>query len=174
MVADMLSNKKLNPIVTELIFRGRKLNISLIFITQSLFAVPNNIRLNSTRCFAMKINKFHIIIYHIMTFKTLWIFINCLLQNHILFWLLILLLHQQVWDVPERSRSNLHCERHLRYFLGTSQKRWLFCNVFKTSQIHLIKDVFCVTSLRRLENISKKMLFPWRLWDVSKTSFNII
>ena len=40
MNADMLSNKKLNPIVTELFIRGRKLNISLVFITQSYFAVP--------------------------------------------------------------------------------------------------------------------------------------
>ena len=39
-IADMLSNKKLNPIVTELFIRGRKLNISLVFITQSYFAVP--------------------------------------------------------------------------------------------------------------------------------------
>ena len=39
MIADMLSNKKLNPIVTELFIRGRKLNISLVFITQSYLAV---------------------------------------------------------------------------------------------------------------------------------------
>ena len=39
MIADMLSNKKLNPIVTELFIRGRKLNIYLVFITQSYFAV---------------------------------------------------------------------------------------------------------------------------------------
>ena len=45
MILDMLSNKKLNPIVTELFIRGRKLNISLIFITQSYFAVPKIIRL---------------------------------------------------------------------------------------------------------------------------------
>ena len=51
----MLSNKKLNPIVTELFIRGRKLNISLVFITQSYFAVPKNIRLNSTHYFVMKI-----------------------------------------------------------------------------------------------------------------------
>ena len=55
MIADMLSNKKLNPIVTELFIRGRKLNISLVFITQSYFAVPKNIRLNSTHYFVMKI-----------------------------------------------------------------------------------------------------------------------
>ena len=40
MIADMFSNKKLNPIVTELFIRGRKLNIYLVFITQSYFAVP--------------------------------------------------------------------------------------------------------------------------------------
>ena len=52
MIADMLSNKNLNPIVTELF---RKLNISLVFITQSYFAVPKNIRLDSTHYFIMKI-----------------------------------------------------------------------------------------------------------------------
>ena len=45
MIADMLSNKKLNPIVTELFIRSRKLNISLVFIAQSYFAVSKNIRL---------------------------------------------------------------------------------------------------------------------------------
>ena len=55
MIADMLSNKKLNPVVTELFIRGRKLNISLVLITQSYFAVPKNIRLNSTHYFVMKI-----------------------------------------------------------------------------------------------------------------------
>ena len=54
-IADMISNKKLNSIVTELFIRGRKLNISLVFITQSYFAVPKNIRLNSTHYFVMKI-----------------------------------------------------------------------------------------------------------------------
>ena len=48
MVADMLSNKKRNPIVTELLMRERKLNISFVFLTQYYFAVPKNIRLNST------------------------------------------------------------------------------------------------------------------------------
>ena len=55
MIADMLSNKNLNPIVTELSTRGRKLNICLVFITQSHFAVPKNIRLNSPHHFIMKI-----------------------------------------------------------------------------------------------------------------------
>ena len=55
MIDDMLSNEKLNPIVTELFITGRKLNVSLVFITQSYFAVPQNIRLNSTQYFGMKI-----------------------------------------------------------------------------------------------------------------------
>ena len=55
MIVDMLSNKKLNPIATELFIRGRKLNISLVFITQSYFAVPKNSRLNSVHYFIMKI-----------------------------------------------------------------------------------------------------------------------
>ena len=54
-VADMLSNEKLNTIVTEFFIRGRKLNIPLAFITLSYFAVPKNIRLNSTHYFIMKI-----------------------------------------------------------------------------------------------------------------------
>ena len=57
MITDFLSNEKLNPIVNELVIRGRKLNISLAFITQSYFAVPRRIRLNST--------------YYILTLKTL-------------------------------------------------------------------------------------------------------
>ena len=47
--------KKINPIVTELFIRGKKLNISLVFFTQSDFAVPENIRLNSTHYIIMKI-----------------------------------------------------------------------------------------------------------------------
>ena len=48
MIADMIQNKKLNSIVTELFIRGRKLNISLVFNTQSYFKVPKDIRLNTT------------------------------------------------------------------------------------------------------------------------------
>ena len=55
MIADTLSNKKLNPILTELFIRGRKLSISLVFIAQSYFAVPKNIRPNSTHYFITKI-----------------------------------------------------------------------------------------------------------------------
>ena len=55
MIADMLSNKKLNPIVTELFIRGRKRNIHLVFFTQSYFAVPKDIILNWTHYFIVKI-----------------------------------------------------------------------------------------------------------------------
>ena len=55
MVANMLSNKKLNQVVTELFIRGRKLNISLVFITRSHFAVPKKIKLNSNHYFINKI-----------------------------------------------------------------------------------------------------------------------
>ena len=55
MIADMINNKKLNPIVTEFFIRGRKRNISIVFIMQSYFKVPKDIRLNSTYFFIMKI-----------------------------------------------------------------------------------------------------------------------
>ena len=56
MIADMINNNKLNPIVTELLIRGRKRNISIVFITQSYFKVPKDVRLNSTHFFIMKIS----------------------------------------------------------------------------------------------------------------------
>ena len=55
MIADMIDNKKLDSIVTELFIRGRKLNISLVFITQSYFKVPKDVRLNTSHFFIAKI-----------------------------------------------------------------------------------------------------------------------
>ena len=55
MIVDMINNKKLNHVVTELIIRGRKLNISIVFITQLYFKVPKDVKLNSTYSFIMKI-----------------------------------------------------------------------------------------------------------------------
>ena len=55
MIADMINNKNLNQIVTEVFIRGRKLNISILFVTQSYFRVPKDVRLNSTHSFIMKI-----------------------------------------------------------------------------------------------------------------------
>ena len=66
MIADMHSIKKLNPMVTELFIRGKKLKT---------FDLPKNIRTNSTHFFVIKIPiKSHLIIYQILTFKTLRIF----------------------------------------------------------------------------------------------------
>ena len=55
MIADIINNKKVNSIVTELFIRGGKINISLVCITQSYFKVPKDIRLNSTHFFIIKI-----------------------------------------------------------------------------------------------------------------------
>ena len=54
MIADMIKNKKLNSIVTKLFIRGRKLNIYRVFITQSYYKVPKNVRLNTTHFFIAK------------------------------------------------------------------------------------------------------------------------
>ena len=54
MIADMIHNKELNSIVTELFIRGRKLNISLVFITQSYFKVPKDVMLNTSHIFLQK------------------------------------------------------------------------------------------------------------------------
>ena len=51
----MINNKKLNPVVTELFIRGKKRNISIVFITRSYFKVPKDVRLNSTHFFIMKV-----------------------------------------------------------------------------------------------------------------------
>ena len=54
MIADMINNKKLNSVVTDLFIRDRKLNISLVFITQSYFKVPKDVRLNTTHFLSQK------------------------------------------------------------------------------------------------------------------------
>ena len=76
MIADMLSNVNLQQIVTDLLIRARKLSISLVFMTQSYFVVPKNIRINSTHYFIVKFqtnesfNKSHLTIHWILTLKT--------------------------------------------------------------------------------------------------------
>ena len=57
MIGDMINNKKLSPTVTELFIRGRKLNISLVFITKFYFKVSKDVRQNTRRFFIMKISK---------------------------------------------------------------------------------------------------------------------
>ena len=56
MIADIMINKKFQSIIKELFIRCRKLNISLVFITQSYFSAPKDIRLNSTHYLIIKIN----------------------------------------------------------------------------------------------------------------------
>ena len=56
MIADIMTNRKFQPIIRELFIRCRKLNISLVFITQPYFSVPKDVRLNSTHYLIMKIN----------------------------------------------------------------------------------------------------------------------
>ena len=113
MIADMIHDKKLNSIVTELFIRGRKLNISLVFITQSYVNVPKDVRLNTTHFFISKIPNNRelqqIVINHSSDISTkdftniyiriyyiyiLYIYTENVLLNHILFWLMIPLLHQ--------------------------------------------------------------------------------
>ena len=55
MIADIINNKKLNPVVTELFIRGRKRNISIAFIIQLYFKEPKDVILNCTHFFTMKI-----------------------------------------------------------------------------------------------------------------------
>ena len=69
----MINNKKLNPVVTELFIRGKKIDISVVFITQSYLKVPKDVRLNSTHFFIIKENfrKLLQIIHQILTLKVL-------------------------------------------------------------------------------------------------------
>ena len=55
MIADMINNEKINTLVTELFIRSRKLEISIVFTTQSYFKVPKDVRLNPTHFVIMKI-----------------------------------------------------------------------------------------------------------------------
>ena len=55
MIANMICNKKLNSVVTELFIRGRKLNTALVFITQSYFKVQKDVRLNTSHFFIAKV-----------------------------------------------------------------------------------------------------------------------
>ena len=55
MIADLINNKKRSSIISEMFIRGRKLNISLVFITQSYFKVLKDVKLNSTHFLIMKI-----------------------------------------------------------------------------------------------------------------------
>ena len=110
MIAGMVSNKKVNPITTGLFLRGRKLNISLVFITQTYFAVNENIRLKSTDSFVMKIpNKKGIqeISFNHLSDVDCQDFVN--LEKKLYFKTIFLL----VVDTPFTSDSFLHFRKNL-------------------------------------------------------------
>ena len=100
MIADMINNKNLNLIATELFIRGSKLNISLVFITQSCFKVPKDVRLNSTHIFIMNISNVRelqqIALSHSsdINFKDFIKIYKNILLNRILFKLMLLRLYQ--------------------------------------------------------------------------------
>ena len=109
MIADILSNKKLNPIVTELFIRGGKLNISLSFVTQSYFDVLKHIKLNSTHYFVMKIpNKQELqqIAFNHSTDIDFQVFMDLYKKStsepFFFFWLLISLFHEIILHVLEK------------------------------------------------------------------------
>ena len=110
MIADILSNKKLNPIVTELFIRGGKLNISLSFVTQSYFDVLKHIKLNSTHYFVMKIpNKQELqqIAFNHSTYIDFQFFLDLYKKYtsetfFFFFWLLISLFHEIILHVLEK------------------------------------------------------------------------
>ena len=86
MIADMINNKKLNPLVAELFIRSRKLNIS-----ESFFKIPKEVRLNTTHSFIIRIphkRELHqIALNHLSDteFKDFIKLYKNVLQNHILF-----------------------------------------------------------------------------------------
>ena len=95
MIADIMTNKKFQAIIKELFIRCRKLNISLVFITQSYFSVPKDVRLNSTHYWLWKsateknYKILQLIILHILIIKILWGFKENAEEDRILFWKLI-------------------------------------------------------------------------------------
>ena len=109
MVADMLSNKKFNPVVTELFIRSRKLNIYFVSITQSYFVEPSNVILHSVDYFIMRIlnkRKLQQIAFNHSSdidLKALWSCIKNVLQNHTLF---LVIEATFASDDPLRFRKN--------------------------------------------------------------------
>ena len=61
MIADIMSNENVQIVVKEMFITFRKLNVSLVFISQSYFFIPKDVRLNSTHYLIMKINSINIL-----------------------------------------------------------------------------------------------------------------
>ena len=90
MIADILTKTNFLAVLKELLIRCRKLNVSIVVITQSYFSVPKEVRLNSTHHLTMKMHRKEsykillVIIQQILIIKTLWRFIANVQVNHIL------------------------------------------------------------------------------------------
>ena len=99
MIAGIIHHKNLNAVVTELFIRDRKLNISIVFITESYFKLAKDVRLNSTNFFSMKISSKRelqqIVLDHSSDndLKYFIISIKNVLHYRILIWLMIQLYH---------------------------------------------------------------------------------
>ena len=114
MIADVIRNKKLNQIVTELFIKGRNLNISTAVITQSYFAVPRDARLNCTYFLFWKFqtndsfNKLHLIIHQILAMKTMNRYKECTAKPYSF----LVNCNALTSDIPLRFRSNLFYKEH--------------------------------------------------------------
>ena len=107
MTSNVTGNKKLNPVGTELSIKGRILNISMVFIKLLYFPVPKDVVFNTTHFLSwwfqieMGFNKLLLIIYLILTSKTLWCYTENVLKNIHFLWL-ILPFHQIIHYMVER------------------------------------------------------------------------
>ena len=107
-IADMISIKRIHPVVTELFIRGRKLNISLVFITQPYFIVPKDLILNTKHFFIMKIPDKQELqqttINHLLMLNSRKLkgFTETVPHTHIHYCSLILLSHHMIHHVFER------------------------------------------------------------------------
>ena len=95
-IADMINNTKLNPVVTELFIRGRKLSISIVFITQSYFKVPKDVTLNKTYFLVIKIQQLALNYSSDVDFKGFMKTYKKYTAKSFFFWLMIQLYHQRI------------------------------------------------------------------------------
>ena len=111
MIADMMTNKKFQAIIEELFIRRRKLNTSLVFITQSFFRVPKDVRLNSTDYLIIKIDNKkelqniginHSVDIDYKDFWKIYRFTDNVQENFSIYWQLILRYQQVIhWDLEK-------------------------------------------------------------------------
>ena len=95
-IADMINNIKLNPVVTELFIRGRKLSISIVFITQSYFKVPKDVTLNKTYFLVIKIQQLALNYSSDVDFKGFMKIYKKYAAKSFFSWLMIQLYHQRI------------------------------------------------------------------------------